>query len=117
MPSRYLLFSGILVGLSMSLSACDSQHAKSYTDDENFYTGFREGFIKSSNQSCLDSAGQPATAEIKALCQCASQKLADTITREEMKNASIGTPLNHIEQRTQAAVASCRQTAAKTVAQ
>ncbi|PSJ79491.1 hypothetical protein [Neisseria iguanae] len=94
---------------AMMLTACTEEAAKSYTDNEEFYTGFREGFIESSTRSCLDTAGGD-TVKIKALCECASLKLADSITREEMKNAAIGTPLSNIEQRTQAAVNECRQT-------
>ncbi|PJO77164.1 hypothetical protein GJV52_06240 [Neisseria brasiliensis] len=96
------------LALVLTLTACSQEAAKSYTDNEEFYTGFRGGFIKSSTQSCLDSAGGD-TAEIKALCECASLKLADSITREEIKNASIGIPLPNIEARTQAAVNACRE--------
>lgn len=97
------------LALVLTLAACSQEAAKSYTDNEEFYTGFRQGFIGSSTKSCLESAGAQ-TAEIKALCECAALKLADSVTREEMKNASVGTPLPNIEARTQTAVNACRQT-------
>lgn len=97
------------LALALTLAACSEEAAKPYTDNEAFYTGFRQGFIESSTKSCLETAGAQ-TAEVKALCECASLKLADSITREEMKNASVGTPLPDIEARTQDAVNACRET-------
>ncbi|WP_416191743.1 hypothetical protein [Neisseria sp. CCUG12390] len=102
-------FLSYAIAASLILAACSEDAAKSYTDSEEFYTGFRQGFIESSTKSCLESAGAQ-TAEIKALCECASLKLADSVTREEMKNASVGTPLTNIEARTRAAVNACGQT-------
>lgn len=93
------------------LSGCDQRDAHPYTDDESYYSGFREGFIESSTRSCLESAGTPTEA-IKTLCECATIRLADSITREEMKNAAIGTPLDNIEVRTQTAINECRQSSA-----